>query len=362
MIDSQRKALSEFVLFGLEQSYFTRKMSGYLDYKRIPWRLKRFGGGNAEVRAAGWTGGIPAMKTPEGEIMWDTTSMILHLECRFPERSVLPPDPVQRFLCFLLEDFSDEWLYRPAVGSRWLYEENTRHGSWDLARDMSVEFPLTGEQTRQMVQGAMQGSIGKLGATAENIDSWIEEVLKPWQHALSAHLESHPYLFGARPSLADFGVFGGNAAHFINDPLCRRWSDEVGPAVVEHTHRLMEPDDQTFGDWLAPAEVPDTLVTLLVEAGRLYLPWVAVATVAGAAKVAFASGAPGTITTTEFLTHARGTLLARYRELRCKALDAVLERASVLRWFADYAAQAGPIPDVSNPPRPALNQPYPATE
>ena len=59
-------------LYGVEQSYFTRKMSGYLDYKQIPWRLKRFGGGDPEVRAAGWTGGIPAARTAEGEIMWDT--------------------------------------------------------------------------------------------------------------------------------------------------------------------------------------------------------------------------------------------------------------------------------------------------
>jgi glutathione S-transferase len=153
-----------FVLFGVSQSYFTRKMSGYLDYKALPWRLKRFGGGNAEVRAAGWTGGIPAGRTADGEIVWDTTAMILHLEHGFPEPAVLPPDPVQRFLCFLLEDFSDEWLYRPAVGSRWLFEENTTHGSWDLARDMSVEFPITADQARQMVQNLMQGSIQRLAA------------------------------------------------------------------------------------------------------------------------------------------------------------------------------------------------------
>ena len=204
-----------FVLFGLTASYFTRKMSAYFDYKRIPWRLVPFLGANPEVRAAGWTGGIPAVKTPEGEIIWDTTAMILHFEHRFPDDPVLPPDPIQRFLCFLLEDFSDEWLYRPAVGSRWLFEENTVSGSWDIARDGSVEFPVSADQARQMVQGIMQGSIHHAGATKQNIDSWMDEVLKPWQRTLSAHFEAQPYLFGARPSLADFAYFGGNAAHFF---------------------------------------------------------------------------------------------------------------------------------------------------
>jgi glutathione S-transferase len=287
--------------------------------------------------------------------------LILHLEHGFPEPAVLPPDPVQRFLCFLLEDFSDEWLYRPAVGSRWLFEENTTHGSWDLGRDMSVEFPITADQARQMVQNLMQGSIQRLGATAENIEAWIEEVLKPWQRALSAHLETQPYLFGARPCLADFAFFGGNAAHFANDPLCRRWTDEVGPAVVRHTHRLMEPEDQDFGDWMPPGEVPDSLLALLAEVGRLYLPWVDEATRTGSAEVGFESGAPARIDTTAFLTEARSVLLARYLALRSKDLDSVLDAAGILRWFAECTEQAGSIPNAEKPPRPALNQPYPAT-
>ena len=350
-----------FVLFGLDQSYFTRKMSGYLDSKGIPWRLRRFAGGNAEVRAAGWTGGIPAMKTPEGEIMWDTTAMILHLEQRFPEPAVLPSDPTLRFLCFVLEDFSDEWLYRPAVGSRWLYEENATHGSWDLGRDMSVEFPVSADQARQMVRGLMQGSIHRLGANAENIEAWIEEVLKPWQRCLSAHLETQPYLFGQRPSLADFAFFGGNAAHFVNDPLCRRWTDELGPAVVRHTHRLMQPGDESFGDWMAADEIPETLIAVLAETGRLYLPWVTEATGLGAAEVGFASGAPARIETTAFLNEARGILLARYALLRSEALDATLARAGILEWFADHSDQAGELPSGQTPPRPLLNQPFPAT-
>jgi len=101
---------------GMMQSYFTRKVAGYLDYKEIPWVFRRFPGVSPEVMAAGFPGGVPVVQTPAGDFMWDSTAMIHHLELRFPEPSVLPADPLQRFLCYVLEDAADEWLYRPAVG------------------------------------------------------------------------------------------------------------------------------------------------------------------------------------------------------------------------------------------------------
>jgi hypothetical protein len=167
---------------------------------------------------------------------------------------------------------------------------------------------------------------------------------------------------GARPSLADFALFGGNAAHFINDPLCRRWVEEDAPAVVQHTHRLLEPEDQVFGDWDDAADVSDTLVAVIADLERLYLPWVSRACVDGSAEVAFAGGAPVAVHATDFLRAARGALLARYAACRCARLDTVLERAGILRFLADDTARAGSIPDFRDPPRPARNRPFPPAD
>ncbi len=38
-------------LFGMTQSYFTRKLSAYLDQKRITYLLRLFAGANPEVLA-----------------------------------------------------------------------------------------------------------------------------------------------------------------------------------------------------------------------------------------------------------------------------------------------------------------------
>jgi glutathione S-transferase len=341
------------------QSYFTRKMTGYLDYKGIPWRFRRFPGASPEAMAAGFPGGVPVVETPDGAFMWDSTAMIHHLERRFPERDVLPDDPVQRFCCYVIEDAADEWLYRVAVGSRWYFPENAAVGGFELARDIAVRLPVPCDQAHLGVREHVRSSCGPLGVTPETIQLWVDDVLRPWLRVLGAHLTERPYLFGGRPSLADFALFGGNAAHFTNDPLCRRWTDEDGPAVVQHTHRLLEPEDQEFDRWDEPGTTPDTLIAVLAELGRHYLPWVSHACREGVANVVFANGTGVTVRPTAFLRESRATLLARYAASRSTRLDETLDRAGILPFFEGHASEAGSIPDWLEPPRPALNRPFP---
>jgi glutathione S-transferase len=349
-----------YLVHGLTVSYFTRKVTGYLDHAGLPWRLQPSIGANAVAQQAGWNGGIPVVTAPDGELMWDSTAVIVHLDHiqAGGGPSVLPDDPALRFLAYLLDDVSDEWFYRHAVGTRWLVDENEVTGSWDIAREGSreVRFPI--DDVRTFVTDAMSASLPRLGTTPENIDAWVHESLVPWQTAFAAHLTSHPGLLGGRPSLADFAFFGGNAAHFVNDPWCRRLTESVAMPVVEATHRLMEPSIDEPGAWFDLADLPATLIALLAEAGRHYLPWVAEATVAGSAVVPFADGVTAEIATTNFLTEARGIMLARYVEARSPQLDAILEEAGIARWYADFTEQATAIPDPAAPARPADNRPY----
>ncbi|HLX06161.1 MAG TPA: glutathione S-transferase N-terminal domain-containing protein [Candidatus Binatus sp.] len=358
MLPDRASRAAHYRVYGMSQSYFTRKLTGYLDYKAIPYLLRRFANANRSAREAGWPGAMPVVMTPAGEYMWDTSAMIHHLESRFPEPAVFPPDRVLRFIDFILEDALDEWFYRAAVGSRWFYEENHRVGGWELARDATHEMQIPCDQAYAGVRVHVTATCEPFGVTASNIDSWIDEILRPWLRVTGAHLSLHRYFFGARPSLADFAFFGGNAAHFINDPLCRRWVDSDAPAIVAHTHRIMEPEDEECGDWIAPGQMPETLIALLGELGRFYLPWVSRASVEEKAELAFASGQRIEIAVTPFLAEARATLLARYVEYRSDALDAILERAGIRSYFADYVDRAGKIPGYENPPRPALNRPF----
>jgi glutathione S-transferase len=352
--------MSPYIVHGLTRSYFTRKVTGYLDYTDRPWRLEPCAPTiHPAATEAGWTGGIPVVADPDGVLMWDSTTIIEHLDlATAPERGVLPTDPTLRFLAYLLDDFSDEWFYRPAVGSRWSYPANTVTAGWQIAEELSTVVGVPGAFVRENVVRTMTASLPKLGVTADNVDAWMSEVLVAWFRALQEHLGDGRYLLGDRPCIADFAVFGGNLAHFVGDPYCRELADEHGPAVVAHTHRLQMPQRHSFGEWHDPDALPGTLIAVLAEAGRHYLPWVSRATVDGSATVELADGITAEIESTPFLDAARGVMLARYVDARSHALDAILERAGIVRFFADHVGRATGIPDVRGGAQPSDNRPY----
>ena len=344
-----------YTVHGLTRSYFTRKVTSYLDFTDRPWRLEPCPPNlHAEATEAGWTGGIPVVTDPDGHLMWDSTTIIEHLDTATPERSVVPTDPTLRFIAYLLDDFSDEWFYRPAVGSRWNYPGNTEAAGWQIAEELSSLIGMPGGFTRENVVATMTANCPKLGVVDGSIDAWMGEVVAPWFDALEGHL-GDGYLLGARPCIADFALAGANLAHFVGDPVCRDLVDQHSPAAVAHTHRLAMPHRHTFGEWADG--VPETLIPVIAQMARHYLPWVAQATVDGSAMTTIGEHTIE-IRSSAFLDNARGVLLARYVEARSPELDGILDAAGVLSYFRDHVDQATAVPDATLPARPTDNRPY----
>ena len=62
--------------------------------------------------------------------------MIQWFESEYPQNAIVPEDPTLAFICYLLEDWADEWWWRPAMHYRWYYEEGARFASGHLAREV----------------------------------------------------------------------------------------------------------------------------------------------------------------------------------------------------------------------------------
>ena len=105
-------------VYGVSVSYYTGKLEAYLRYKRLPYELESPFAQARYIREQAGAVQVPIVLREDGRWMSDTTPIIQQFEKEHPERSVFPGDPVVRFIALLIEDYADEWLWRPAMHYR----------------------------------------------------------------------------------------------------------------------------------------------------------------------------------------------------------------------------------------------------
>jgi glutathione S-transferase len=217
---------------------------------------------------------VPVVHTPDGEWLADTTPMIDWFEQRFPQGGVIPEDPLQAFCSRLLEDYADEWLWRPALHYRWSYPEDAKALSHRFAETFLSSQPgpkavvawiARNRQKRVFVTGD-----GVTPETREHVESIYLNTLD----RLEAIFKTQPFLLGGRPSLADFGFFASMFRHFSQDPTPSLIMEQRAPAVFEWIARLWNTrHSATKGEWTKPGELPTGWTPILKDVGETYLPY-----------------------------------------------------------------------------------------
>jgi hypothetical protein len=150
---------------------------------------------------------------------------------------------------------------------------------------------------------------------------------------LDQHLAHRPYLFGGRPALGDFGLWG-QIYEMWTDPTAGALIGGSAPHVLDWVHRMLWP--RAEGEFEAWSTLGPTLMPILTEqVGRKFMPWTL------ANEKAIAEGKEEfSVTLDDHVWtqkpqkyHARslGMLRARYAGIADKtALDPVLEAAGCL--------------------------------
>lgn len=308
-------------LYGALGSPYSMKMRSVLRYRRLP-HLWIDGAparaALAEVRAPV----IPVLQYPDGHYDNDSTPLIYDLEARHADRSVVPDDPAQAFLAHLIEDFADEWLTKAMFGYRWLDEVDQVQMSRWLAFDNLKGGGLTTSQGfAQQFRARQVGRMALVGCTAENFPL-IEASTRAVLAALEAHVVERHCLFGTRPSLAEFGLFG-QLSQLGTDPT----PQAMMRADYPYTYRwLAHVDDMSGaeGEW-EPGLAP-VVAELVRIAGAVYVPFLranAAAVEAGADRFRMeAMGLPYEQGTFKYQVKCLRELQARYA-----ALDAMVRAA-----------------------------------
>jgi glutathione S-transferase len=266
-------SLLPLLVYGPECSYFTGKLEAVIRFKELPYqRLPKAPGGDLE-RATG-VAQVPAIQLADGRWLTDTTPIIDWLDQRYPEHSVIPDAPVVAFFGRLLEDYADEWLWRPAMHYRWDYAQDAQHLSRMLADELTAGVRLPGFVKRRLIRNRQRGLFTRGDGVTPATWDHVEKIYLDSLAHLSAILETRPYLLGTRPSLADFGFFGPMFRHFGVDPTASSIMRETAPAVYEWLARVWNARASvTKGQLLE--QVPEDWGPILDSIGSAYLPYLA---------------------------------------------------------------------------------------
>jgi glutathione S-transferase len=262
------------VVHGSNVSYFTGKLENYFRIKGLPYTLRsiEFPGDAKWIEEKLGVMQMPVAQLGDGRWMTDTTMIIQWFEKELPDKPIIPSDPLQAFVCLLLEDYADEWLWRPAMHYRWYYPEGAYHQSRHLVDELMGKLPLPGPLKRWYLRRRQRGGYTVGDGIAADAVAGVEQIYLRTLQQLQAVFEQRPFLLGDQPSLADIGFSGPFFRHFALDPVPLEIMRQQAPAVLEWVARLWNtrPDDCT-GAWVDG--VPDDLGPLLDEIGGHYLPY-----------------------------------------------------------------------------------------
>lgn len=263
-------------VYGLDVSYFSGKLEAYLQYKQIPFRRIEATTGvmRGVIVPRTGIGKIPVVHTPDGLWLQDTTPIIDFLEARHPDGAVIPGDPEQAFFSRLLEDYADEWLWRPALHYRWSYPADARLLGRRIAETVLAGVPVPKALAGRFVARRQRAIYVRGDGVTPETRTHVEGVYTTTLARLEAILDDHAFLLGDRPSLADFGFFASMFRHFSLDPTPARIMRDSGPRTYAWVARLWASRrTRTTGAWLPAGRLPPAWTPLLEDVATGYLPY-----------------------------------------------------------------------------------------
>ena len=273
--------LNKLRVIGATMSPYTRKMLALLRYRHIPYQIIW-----ADIDQKLSELGIekpkpilyPVFLMPDENgkeiATTDSTPIIRSLEGMYEGRSVLPDNPALAFINYLLEDFGDEWCTKYMFHYRWTNERDINEAKFKIVYSNMVSAPS--DAAGEFAEMFSQRQIGRLFwvGSSDMTAPLIEESYKRFLALMDKHIEVQPFLLGTRPSSADFAAFGQLTQLVAADSTPREIAHDISKRTVSWIDLMedwsgLDPDNSGWND---PDNLPDTLIDLLQEVGRTYVP------------------------------------------------------------------------------------------
>ncbi|RYD89029.1 MAG: glutathione S-transferase family protein, partial [Sphingomonadales bacterium] len=261
-------------LFGAETSAYSTKLRSYLKYKAVAFDwVPRTSETEDELKRLSRFGTLPVLVTASGFAVHDTTPMMEALEADSPEPSATPADPAIAFLACVLEEYADAWLAKAAFHYRWTRKKDQR-----LAAQRSIEeyypsgIPGDKKATEELAIETMTGQLKAMQLEGE-LGAVVEKSFKKFIKLLDDHLKKHLFIFGERPSIADFAI-AGQLIQMMKDPTPAKIIEKDGEFVAKWCEFMSAPT--ASGPFAALEDLKETLAPIFEDdLAAFFLPWAA---------------------------------------------------------------------------------------
>ncbi|PPE72478.1 hypothetical protein C3942_18210 [Solimonas fluminis] len=267
--------MTRYRVYLSDVSYFSGKLECALRAKRIAYGRVPVSTDtllNEVLPNTGWMK-VPALCRDDGLWLYDSTPLLRWLDAEHPQRPLLPADPCRAFLSALVEDYCDEWQWRPAMFWRWAWPDNARYlgsrlgeelsrGTVHPAAGMALYFRMRQQRIFLRGDGVRRGNFDAIAALYPQALGWLE-----------ALLEKRRYLLGDRPSLVDIAWCGPMLRHYAQDPRPAALMAAQAPRVWAWVSRVWNSGSE---DW-SSAELDDfsdpAWDGVFADIGTAYLPY-----------------------------------------------------------------------------------------
>ena len=205
-------------LFGAETSAYSTKMRSYLKYKSVPFDwVPRTQETEDELKRVSRFATLPVLVTASGFAVHDTTPLIEALEADSPEPSATPADPTLGFLACVLEEYADAWLAKTVFHYRWTRKKDQRLAAQRTIDDYYTVTPPADRKAAEDLAIETMGAQLKTMQLDGELGDALEKSFKRFVKLLDEHLKKHLFIFGERPSIADFAI-AGQLIQMMKDP------------------------------------------------------------------------------------------------------------------------------------------------
>ena len=293
--DSRELKAGQEDFYRIWQSYaspYSYKVMSFMNYKGIPYKRMEadLNANMSEIPRLVGQSIIPVILTPDEQVMQDSTPILQHFEKQYPEKATIPDDKRLEFIMWILEEFSDEYMPRMHMHTRWGNEQNRNTISHRIAR--GVAFGSPSAKTSDMAKFLLSRQSGfdkHLGLSGDDVRANMDQQILDLLEILEEHFKEHQFLLGFKPSMADFALFGPLKVHLFNDPQSNEIMEVNGPRTCRWLDTISDLGDsrgcagQTeFGDWInLDNGLPESLEKILGFVSKTYFPFAKACAIAG---------------------------------------------------------------------------------